>query len=66
MKKKQAYVREEPKPWLLVDISPEVRQMAKDAPKEYRVKVGEWVSHAIIEAYNNRGGYETIRAKGFA
>ena len=70
MKKKayKAYMeeRENPKPWMLLDISPQVKKMAKDAAKEYRVKVGEWVSHAIIEAYNNRGGDETIRAKGFA
>ena len=40
---------QEYKPWMLMNISPEVREMAKNSAAKHNVKVAEWVIHAIIK-----------------
>ena len=68
MKKKKAQndeEREEPgesKPWLLMNISPQVREMAKDSARKHNVKVAEWVTHAIIKTHRS-GEDETVHVK---
>lgn len=41
---------EEEKPWLLQDISPEARKIAKESARKQGVKVGKWVNHVILHA----------------
>ena len=40
---------QEYKPWMLMNISPDVREMAKNSAAKHNVKVAEWVIHAIIK-----------------
>ena len=44
---------EENKPWLLQNIAPQVREIAKDSARKHNVKVAEWVTHAILATYQS-------------
>jgi len=46
---------EEHKPWLLQNIAPQVREIAKDSARKHNVKVAEWVTHAVLTAYQSEG-----------
>ncbi len=48
--------QEEYKPWLLHNISPQVRKMAKESAGKYNAKVSEWVTHAIIKTHKSEEG----------
>jgi len=41
------------KPWLLHDISPEARDIAKNQSRKYRVRMGEWVNHIILKSVDD-------------
>lgn len=59
---------EEYKPWLLKNIAPDVRKIAKDSAKEHNVKISEWVAYAIIKTHQ-RGEHEeeeTVDVKTFS
>jgi hypothetical protein len=69
MKKKKNAEREEArenKPWLLQNIAPEVRKIAKDAARKHNVKVAEWVTHAIIKTYKRGEEEETVDTQTFS
>jgi hypothetical protein len=53
---------EEDKPWLLNNISPKIRKIAKDSARKHNVKVAEWVTHAIITTYQGEEG-ETVHVQ---
>ena len=57
--------REELKPWMLQNISPQVRKIAKDCAREQGIKIGEWVTHAIIKSYQNEQD-ETDHVQSFS
>jgi hypothetical protein len=40
---------QEYKPWMLMNVSPEIREIARDSAAKHNVKVAEWVIHAIIK-----------------
>lgn len=56
------------KPWMLLDIAPEVRKVAKDSAQKHNVKVAEWVSYAIIKTWEGAqsGEDDTIDKRTFA
>lgn len=56
---------EEYKPWLINNISPKVRKIAKDSARKNNVKVAEWVTHAIIKTYES-GEEETVDIQTFS
>jgi hypothetical protein len=56
---------EEHKPWLLQNIAPEVRKIARDSARKHNVKVSEWVTHAIIKTYES-GEEETVDIQTFS
>jgi hypothetical protein len=67
-KKPQPEEREEPgeyKPWALLNVSPQVKEIAKESAKKHNVKLAEWVTHAIIKTYENERG-QTIHIETFA
>jgi hypothetical protein len=74
MKKKKAQPEEEReeeeepeayKPWMLQNISPQVRKMAKECAAKHNVKLAQWVTHAIITTYENEHG-QTVHMETFA
>ena len=73
MKKKKAqYVQKEEqeeeqvlKPWMLQNISPEVRRIAKESAIKHNVKVSQWVTHSIITTYQNEKE-QTVHIDTFA
>lgn len=56
------------KPWMLLDIAPEVRKVAKDSAQKHNVKVAEWVAYAIIKTWEGAqsGEDDTIDKRTFA
>ena len=63
MKKKKAQdiereEAEEHKPWLLQNVAPEVRKIAKDSARKHNVKISEWVAYAIIKTYQREENEE--------
>lgn len=54
--RKEIQEKQENKPWLLNDISPQVRKMAKESAGKYNAKVSEWVTHAIIKTHKIEQG----------
>lgn len=56
---------QEYKPWLLMNVSPNIREMAKDSAAKHNMKVADWVINAIIKAH--RGEEEqTVDIETFA
>ena len=63
MKKKKGQAMEweeaeEHKPWLLKNVAPEVRKIAKDSARKHNVKISEWVVYAIIKTYQREKNEE--------
>ena len=60
------------KPWMLKNISPKARKMAKDCAMEQNWKVEDWVEYAILKTSQGEGGEsgeegeETIDAETFS
>lgn len=59
---------EERKPWMLLNIAPEVKKVAKDSAKKHNVRVSQWVSYAIMKTWNGAqsGEDDTIDKMTFA
>lgn len=56
---------QEYKPWLLMNVSPDIRKMAKDSAAKHNMKVANWVINAIIKSH--RGEEEqTVDIETFA
>jgi hypothetical protein len=55
MKKNKAQPKgrkaQEYKPWLLMNVSPNIREMAKGSAEKHNMKVAEWVINAIIKTH---------------
>ncbi len=69
MKKNKAQPKgrkvQEYKPWLLMNVSHNIREMAKNSAAKHNMKVAEWVINAIIKTH--RGEKEqTVDIETFA
>lgn len=42
---------QEYKPWMLMNVSPDIREMAKDSAAKHNLKVADWVINAIIKTH---------------
>ena len=56
---------QEYKPWMLMNISPDIREIAKDSAAKHNVKVAEWVIHAIIKTRQIEEG-QTVDIEPFS
>jgi predicted HicB family RNase H-like nuclease len=56
---------QEYKPWMLMNISPDIREMAKDSAAKHKVKVAEWVIHAILKTRQIEEG-QTVDIEPFS
>ena len=52
------------KPWMLKNISPKTRKMAKDCAREQNWKVGDWVEYAILKTSQGEGGESSEEGEG--
>ena len=56
---------QEHKPWLLTNIPPDIREMAKDSAAKHNIKVADWVINAIIKAHRSEEE-QTVDIETFA
>ena len=52
------------KPWMLKNISPKARKMAKECAREQNWKVGDWVEYAILKTSQGEGGESSEEGEG--
>lgn len=52
------------KPWMLKNISPKARKMAKECAREQNWKVGDWVEYAILKTSQGERGESGEEGEG--
>jgi len=56
---------QEYKPWLLMNVSPNIREMARNSAAKHNMKVADWVINAIIKAHQSEDE-QTVDIETFA
>ena len=56
---------QEHKPWMLMNVSPDIRKIARNSAAKHNMKVAEWVIHAIIKTRQIEEG-QTVDLEPFS